>query len=422
MKRKRSERFGARCLRGLVLLAALWALVPAAVISQEQDATLALVGARIYPAPDAAPIFDGVIVVADGKVVSVGPRDAVQIPAGARTLDCKGLVITAGFQNSHVHFIEDKWIDAAHQPASKLTAQLQEMLTRYGFTTVADITSLLDNTVALRRRIESGEVLGPRILTSGLGLFPPNGIPYYVKENLPAEFIAALPQPSTSQQATEVVQRNLKGGADLTKLFTGSWVERGKVLPMPEETATAAAAETHRHHKLVFTHASSVAGLEVALRARVDVLAHALDDLRGLTPEHLKRMKAQDMALIPTLNLFGGDQGLYEILDEVHDYARLGGVILFGTDVGYLPDYDPTTEYVLMQSAGLGWREILASLTTAPAARFGEASRRGRIAPGMDADLVVLGADPVIDVRAFTNVRHTLRAGRVIYSSSRPPG
>lgn len=419
MMRKRSERSGGRCLRGLVLFAALSALVPAAVCSQEQEAPLALVGARIYPAPDAAPIFDGAIVVAEGKVVSVGPRDAVQIPAGAKTLDCKGLVITAGFQNSHVHFIEDKWIDAAHQPPAKLTAQLQEMLTRYGFTTVVDAASLLDNTVALRRRIESGEVMGPRILTAGAGLFPPNGIPYYVKENLPAEFIAAMPQPSTAQQAAEAVQRNVKGGADLTKLFTGSWVERGKVLPMPEETATAAAAETHRHHKLVFTHPSSVAGLEVALRAQVDVLAHALDDLQGLTPEHLRRRKAQDMALIPTLNLWGGDQGLFEILDEVHDYARLGGTILFGTDVGYLPDYDPVTEYVLMQSAGLGWREILASLTTAPAARFGEASRRGRIAPGMDADLVVLGADPVTDVRAFTKVRHAVRAGRVIYSSSR---
>ena len=215
-----------------------------------------------------------------------------------------------------------------------------------------------------------------------------------MKENLSAEFIAALRAAEHFPQATEVVQGNVQGGADLTKLFTGSWVERGKVLPMPEETATAAAAETHRHHKLVFTHPSSVAGLEVALRARVDVLAHALDDLRGLTPEHLRRMKAQDMALIPTLNLWGGDQGLFEILDEVHDYARLGGVILFGTDVGYLPDYDPVTEYVLMQSAGLGWREILASLTTAPAARFGEASRRGRIAPGMDADLVVPGSRP----------------------------
>lgn len=100
----------------------------------------------------------------------------------------------------------------------------------------------------------------------------------------------------------------------------------------------------------------------------------------------------------------------------MREYGRLGGQILFGTDVGYLTDYDPSGEYVLMGTAGLSWREILATLTTAPASRFGEDRRRGRIAPGMDADLVVLAKDPVHDVRAFGDVRVTIRAGRVIYA------
>jgi imidazolonepropionase-like amidohydrolase len=188
---------------------------------------------------------------------------------------------------------------------------------------------------------------------------------------------------------------------------------------MPDEIAAAAAAETHRHDKLVFAHPSSVAGLEVAMRAGVDVLAHSLDDARGLTPGHLARMKAQGIAMVPTLKLFSRSRFVFESMDMVRDYARLGGSILFGTDVGYLTDYDPTAEYVLLASAGLSWREILESLTTAPAARFGEASRRGRIAPGMDADLTVLGSDPVTDPRAFSDVRYTLRAGRVIYASPR---
>jgi imidazolonepropionase-like amidohydrolase len=85
--------------------------------------------------------------------------------------------------------------------------------------------------------------------------------------------------------------------------------------------------------------------------------------------------------------------------------------------VGYLPDYDPMDEYVLLAGAGLGWREILASLTTAPRARLGEEARRGRIAPGLDADLVVLARDPARDVRAFSDVRYTVRAGRIIYAA-----
>ena len=402
-------------LRRLLFALAMPALAASTALAQPAAAPLAITGARIYPAPDAMPIFAGTVVVHGGKIVAVGKQDEVAIPAGARTIDANGLVVTAGFQNSHVHFTEPKWMDAASQPAEKLGAELAAMLTRYGFTTVVDTASLLPNTAALRRRVESGEVAGPRILTAGLALYPPDGIPYYVKENIPEELVRLLPQPSSAAEATAVARSNAEGGSDVLKLFTGSWVERGRVKPMPAEAA--AAAEAHRHGQLVFSHASNLAGLEVALGARVDVLAHALDDTRGLTPEHLRRMKEQGMALVPTLKLFGGDRWLFEILDQVRDYARSGGTILFGTDVGYLPDYDPTREYVLMGTAGLSWREVLASLTTAPAARFGESERRGRIATGLDGDLVVLGTDPATDIRAFADVRHTIRGGNVIYSA-----
>jgi imidazolonepropionase-like amidohydrolase len=65
------------------------------------------------------------------------------------------------------------------------------------------------------------------------------------------------------------------------------------------------------------------------------------------------------------------------------------------------------------------FRQILASLTTAPAAKFGESARLGRIAPGLAGDIVVLNADPSGDVRAFAAVRYTIRDGKVIYQSAR---
>jgi imidazolonepropionase-like amidohydrolase len=389
--------------------------------AQSASRSLALVGGRVYPAPDVLPIFDGTVVVEGGAIVAVGKRDEVKVPPGATVVDCKGLVVTAGFQNSHVHFTEEKWADAAHQPASRLDGQLADMLLRYGYTTVVDTASLLDNTAALRRRIEGGEVVGPRILTAGLPLYPPAGVPYYVKDTLPPAVVALLPTPETPEAAVAVVRRNVEGGADLTKLFTGSWISRSEVLPMPVAIARAAAAESHAHGKPVFSHPSNVAGLESALQGGVDVLAHAVEDTRGFTAEHLRRMKARDMAVIPTFKLFGGDTWLFEVQDFVVQFARSGGQILFGTDVGYLTDYDPTDELVLMGTAGFSWRDILVSLTTAPAARFGESARRGRIALGMDADLVVLAHDPVRDVRAFAQVRYTVRGGRVVYSAPPAP-
>lgn len=65
-------------------------------------------------------------------------------------------------------------------------------------------------------------------------------------------------------------------------------------------------------------------------------------------------------------------------------------MVLFGTDVGYMSEYDPTEDYVLMAEAGMTFRQILASLTTAPAERFGASKQLGRVASGLTADLTIL--------------------------------
>lgn len=88
--------------------------------------------------------------------------------------------------------------------------------------------------------------------------------------------------------------------------------------------------------------------------------------------------------------------------------------MLFGPDLGAV-DPDPTEEYLLMEAAGMTFRDILTALTIAPTERFGRASQAGRIAPGFDADLVFLRKDPAADVRAFADVQYTVRAGEVIY-------
>jgi dihydroorotase-like cyclic amidohydrolase len=89
------------------------------------------------------------VLIRDGKIVAVGKH--VQIPDGTATLPCKDCVVLAGFWNAHVHFMEPKWDDAAHQPAEKLTGQIEAMLTHSGFTTVVDTGSDGENTIALRR-------------------------------------------------------------------------------------------------------------------------------------------------------------------------------------------------------------------------------------------------------------------------------
>jgi imidazolonepropionase-like amidohydrolase len=103
---------------------------------------------------------------------------------------------------------------------------------------------------------------------------------------------------------------------------------------------------------------------------------------------------------------------------QLRAFADAGGQVLFGTDVGYMTDFDPTDEYVFMQQAGLSFPRILAALTTAPAERFGLAMRTGRLARGLDADVAVIEGDPATDIRNLARVRYTLRGGRVLYRAT----
>ena len=117
---------------------------------------LALVGARIYSSPTEPPIDNGSIIVHEGRILAVGPNATIKIPRAAKVIDCKGLVITAGFWNSHVHILTPRLLHAEKLSSEQIGAQLEEMLTRWGFTTVFDIASVLDNTTLTRRRIKSG--------------------------------------------------------------------------------------------------------------------------------------------------------------------------------------------------------------------------------------------------------------------------
>lgn len=376
-------------------------------------ADLAITGAKVFPSPDAAPLSNVTVLIRDGKIAAVGPN--VAVPLGATKLTCAGCFVFAGFWNSHVHFDEPKWAAAATKPASVLTKDIQAMLTHSGFTTVVDLGSDIRSTRALRRRIQSGEVLGPRIFTAGSGLYPPAGVPYYLS-NLPPEVRASLPQPSTPAEAVAIVKQNIAAGADLLKLFTGSYVSRGHIKPMPLDVARAAVAVAHANQQIAFAHPSNLEGVRIAMESGVDVLAHAPDTVDGVDDALLAEVVAHHMSMIPTLKLFSEEDTIPRIRAIVLKFHQLGGPLIFGTDTGFSTDYDLTEEYRQLQLARLSFQDVLAMLTTAPVKRFG-LKDEGRVAPGQPGDLTILSADPTYQgLTAFTAVRYTIRAGRVVFA------
>jgi len=389
--------------------------------SAQRPRVTALVGGVVLASPQAAAIPDGVVLIEGSTILAVGPRDAVRVPPGAAVVDCAGGTVTAAFWNTHVHFIGEAFRGADTAPAEGLAAGLRAMLTSYGVVHVVDTGSYLANTLALRRRIESGEVPGPSILTAGSGFAPGGGSPYYV---LPAK----IPELARPEDAA-LVDAEIARGGDIVKLFTGSFASPRSIVVMPTDVVRAAVEVAHRRRRLVLAHPSNSAGARAAIEGGVDVLAHTFPTSLDGTPWDRTLpalMKERGMGLIPTLKLWPYELGraglpaqiveavLANGVAQTRAFAELGGQLLFGTDVGYMTDYDPTDEFTYLQRAGLTSAQILEALTTNPAARFAHA-QTGRLAPGLAADVVVLDGDPMQDVRRFARVRLTMRDGKILH-------
>jgi imidazolonepropionase-like amidohydrolase len=399
----------------------LWALLGS---GRTLASDLALVGAKIYRSPTEQPIEHGSILVRDGRINAVGPSSAVKIPRGTPTIDCTGLTITAGFWNSHVHLILPGLLQAEKLSSEQLTSQLEEMLTRWGFTSAFDIASVLGNTNTIRRPMASGEVRGPRVLTTGEPFWMTT--PIYIKEFLDTNHVA-MPEIGSKEQATTRLQQQIAKGADGIKIFANS-IERDDILTMPLDIAKTIVDEAHHAHKPVFAHVSDDGGNEVAIQSGVDILAHTTPSGSLWSDSFVKRLNTTHTALTPTLTLWEveakkegatpevAEKWLDKAIQQLMIFSQSGGQVLFGTDVGYINQFDTSEEFVLMSRAGLNFQQILASLTTNPAQRFGSSSHLGRIGRGMEADLTVLSADPAQDPAAFSKVRYTIVGGKVMYS------
>jgi imidazolonepropionase-like amidohydrolase len=374
---------------------------------------LALIHAKIYPSPTAPPIENGAILVHAGRILAVGPNATIKIPPYATVIDCNGLVVTAGFWNSHVHILTPGLLHAEKLSSEQITTQL------------FDIASVLKNTNLIRRRIQRGEVRGPRILTVGEPFWGKGGTPIYIKGFLAANHIV-IPEVESTAQATGQVRQEIHDGADGIKIFANS-IEADGILTMPLDLAKAIVAEAHRAGKPVFAHVSNDHGIEVAVQSGVNILAHTTPIGELWSPSFAKRLTAAHMALTPTLTLwdFEGkrgnappaeiEKGMSRAAQQLKAFSQAGGQVLFGTDVGYIDMFNTSEEFAWMSRAGMNFQQILASLTTSPATRFRYSSHCGSIAKGMDADLVVLDGDPAKDVTAFSKVHQVIRGGQLIY-------
>ena len=258
-------------------------------------------GRQVYASPEATPLDDAVIVTISGVITADRQPSDVQIPPDARVIDCTG-------QDRRRRLLEQPrpfhakpcGRTPASAPAAPLTAHMQEMLTRWGFTTVWDLGSDPQRyrwrCAAASMRTKSSV---PDIFLVG-SIFPRDGRPAY----LPAEM--QLPEAATPERGgADGARTYMSFGLDGIKLFTGSYKGAGKpVVNMDAAIAKAAVDVAHAQGKPVFAHPQNTAGVEAVIAAGVDVMAHTVARQPGYPPEQLARFKQQGIALTPTLSLF----------------------------------------------------------------------------------------------------------------------
>ena len=278
-----------RLVRIIALAAGAAGAAISPALGQTTAANVVLRGATIYATPDSPPIRDGIVVIRNGRIESVGPRSGTAPPAGMPVLDLTGLVLVAGFWNSHVHFSGDQWAGADTASSARLADSLRTMLTRWGFTTVFDTGSEVENTVSLAKRIAGGSIDGPKIFTTGDILFPAGAPRGRVRVGAPRDAVAA-------------VDKLLDAGADAIKVYAQAfWDLKLKLSP---EVLDAVVARAHQRNVPVLAHPSNRDGLYNAVDAGVNTLVHTTPQIGPWGNEMVAKMKAGNIALIPTLKLW----------------------------------------------------------------------------------------------------------------------
>jgi len=428
---------------------------------------LALVGATLVN-PGSEPVPDAVVVAVDGKIACAGTRAACPVPRGARTVPVAGEWIIPGLVDAHVHFSQTGWVDGrpdaldlrARYPYDSVVAFLERHPERYfrayvcsGITAVFDVGGY-PWTWGLRARAEN-DVLAPHVAAAGPLL---STVDHWI--NLP--FSKQILWVTNDSVARADVRAHAYQGTDAIKIWY--IVTPGADTAALKAVVRSIADETHRRHLRLIVHATDLWEAKDALRAGADVLVHGVFD-KPVDDEFIALALANHVVYIPTITVVDGYRQARVRHFEPHypltcvdtatlararsadslppppagsvtaDFVarqqalvahefdigranllavyRAGITVAAGTDAGNpLTLHGPSLlwELEVMQQAGLTPAQVLATATRNGALAMGR-SDLGVVAQGMDADLVVLGRDPLTDIANVQDVRYVMRAG-----------
>ncbi len=414
--------------------------------------TLALVGGQVIDGYEGPPIHDGVVLIAGDRIVAVGPRSAVTVPSGTTVIDTGGMSVLPGLMDMHVHLMlighadYEHW-DKTYMPRfrTEIMPIAARQLLMAGVTTARELGAPLDDILDVKRRIERGEIPGPRLFVSGPFI---QKKPYFDYEKT---FRWGVDSPD---DARAKVQRLVDAGVDVIKLIDQD--------QLTDEEVAAVVDTAHRGGKPVVAHAHREDEIRVGLKHGVDCFEHTgLATEPGYPDDILSAIRKRNNTLYwcPTIEgLFLADytarvfperlddpawrQGVpKDIADDIRqslrnvtalDYFTLtfrrlptlakkfqqlresGVTMMVGTDSGIPGNFHTDSTWRELDTwvrLGMTPMQAIAGATRWPARFLKKEKELGTLAPGRLADVIAVRGDVLTHVDLLQRVDVVVKGG-----------
>jgi imidazolonepropionase-like amidohydrolase len=416
------------------LASALSLLVGASAMAQPAAQVTVLQGARIIDGQGGAPIENGSIVIRDGRIEAVQPA-GTKAPAGARVVDLRGKTVMPALIAGHAHLgiTNGARSGAGEINEANVTRQLQKYA-RYGVGTVAVFGTDHDFIYKMRADQRAGKLALPTIVTAGHGFGVPHGAPPI------AMGMDQVYRPTTIEAVRRDFEKLAAQKPDLVKIWVDDFGDKS-TKKMDPALYREVILQAHRNGLKVVAHVYYLEDAKRLARDGVDLFGHSVRD-KPVDAELIALMKEKNIGYIPTLQLDEAffvyadkpdwmrtaffrdalDPGVGEWLASPaykvkaiskQDLAnakanalalhKAGIKVGMGTDSGAtiprIQGFAEHRELELLTQAGLSPMQALQAATSGNAAILGIDKDRGALAAGKQADVLVLDANPLDDIR-----------------------
>jgi imidazolonepropionase-like amidohydrolase len=409
---------------------AILALATGAAWGAATSSVTALVGGTVVGVDTGHEMSDATVIIDGERIVSVGPAASTPIPTGAKVIPMKGKWLIPGLMNMHVHL--GLKLPGAAGDSLAMETDTEEVLRMAGnarLSLLSGVTTLRlvgedhGTDFALRRAIDGGEVVGPRIKTAGEVIVPTGG-----HGSLEGDGPYGL---------AHLVREQIKSGADWIKIAISGGISdsHGSIsaAPMTDEEMSTLIEVAHRNGIKVTAHNGSNEAARQALKFGIDGFEHGYH----LNKEILADMKAKGVWLVPTIVVT--QPGALEFYQKIgsppwylervkitgadhwamlRNAIHMGVKIALGTDQFPFEPNDGTTatiaEAELYVKAGMTPLQALQSATTQSAKMLDMDADVGTITAGKFADIDAVDADPLQDIHALRTIGFVMKGGVVV--------